>query len=279
MTESTKSQIEKVIFHLRQEPTRWEAIIEIKRISDPEAVPYFVDYLNDGDWVVRWCVAEKLGEMGALEAIRPLIRLFHDTDIHVRKNASKALIKIGKPAVPALVREFASYDTSVRTKTMQTLLEMGSDILKDLAALIQQENWIIENRIVDTIWRIGGPEAERILIKLIPKTLTQKAIIVLLGHSRSGTAVPALMGAFRHPKLRRAILHALAQIGDPAYAIILKGITTGQTAVKTASEELAIRLGKPMAIYLKKQLLVHPEIVEQIAPIVRKIVEKAKAAG
>ena len=73
--------LEDIVKRLKQEDTRWDAILQLKVLQDHAWVDALVKLLHDDDWVVRWCVAEKLGDLGHTRAIHPLIRLLADNEI------------------------------------------------------------------------------------------------------------------------------------------------------------------------------------------------------
>ena len=52
-----------IVKDLRAEESRWDAILELKLLQSKKYVDPLIRLLSDKDWVIRWCIAEKLGEM------------------------------------------------------------------------------------------------------------------------------------------------------------------------------------------------------------------------
>ena len=81
----------------------WEAIIKLKLLNSQEIRDILLQKLTHENWLVRWCIAEKLGELSDIEVIKKLVAQLQDSDAHVRKNISKALLKIGPKVVDELI--------------------------------------------------------------------------------------------------------------------------------------------------------------------------------
>ena len=78
-----------IIRRLRNEDSRWEGILDLKMSSCENDVDSLIRLLKDADWIVRWSVSEKLGDIGDIKALRPLLGLLSDDDFHVQKNESQ----------------------------------------------------------------------------------------------------------------------------------------------------------------------------------------------
>ncbi|MEA1905871.1 MAG: HEAT repeat domain-containing protein [Euryarchaeota archaeon] len=69
---------------------------------------------GDDDLKARGGVIWKLGEIGDVKAIEPLITAFGAQDKNVRQRAVKALVKIGESAVDPLINALGDEDRWVR---------------------------------------------------------------------------------------------------------------------------------------------------------------------
>jgi len=242
-----KNLLADIIQRLKVEESRWDAILQLKTLNDREWVPIFIELLYDDDWVVRWCISEKLGEMSDTRAIKPMIRLLGDRDFHVRKNAIKALTRFGADGVPVMVRYFSHPHPIIRKSILDILLSMGPGIVPVLESCISHQNWVNSNRIVDVLRRIGGEEAESALIRSLNNDDVSKNTIMILGGMKSKRAIPGLMTLFKEAKLRRIILYTLYRIGQKdAYPFIVKIAGSKQGSLVALAERIILKIGAPM---------------------------------
>ncbi|NBV41925.1 HEAT repeat domain-containing protein, partial [bacterium] len=204
-----EAQISHIVKQLRSEETRWDAILELKLLNDPQMVVPLIRLLEDRDWVVRWCVAEKLGELKVPTAIPYLTRLLMDRDFHVRKNAVKALVKFGPEVCGYLVTQFSHTHFSVRRHVSLILSHFGARAVPYISKDFALRDWVSANRIVHAIFEFGGPEKEETLLDLISHPDVQKPIIIMLGQLKYIKSVPHLIRLYKNARLRRAILEAM----------------------------------------------------------------------
>jgi len=243
--------LENIVSRLKNEETRWDAILQLKVIKDHAWVDDLVKLLSNDDWVIRWCVAEKLGELGHTRAIHPLIALLSDRDFHVRKNAAKALIRFGSKMVPVITRYFSSNNPIIRNQVQQILLNVGPKIIPDLEAALEDEGWVASNRIIDVIWRLGTEAAETAIIRAISNHHTQEHAIIVLGMMKSKRAIPHLMKVFNKPNLRRLVVYSLFRIGEEeAYPVIVNALLSNSTSITTLTTQIIQKIGAPILKHL-----------------------------
>jgi len=118
-----------------------------------DEVPRLLDGLRSDDPYVRTSAAQALGELGTVAevAVPDLIRLFSDhrvgipgaasfpvpnANVSVSGEASRAIAKIGRSAIPHLVRTLASRNKDVRAVSAATLETIGSTAKQAVPALI-----------------------------------------------------------------------------------------------------------------------------------------------
>ncbi len=253
--ENRAKTLENIVKRLKNEETRWDAILQLKVIKDHAWVDDLVKLLSNEDWVIRWCVAEKLGELGHTRAIHPLIALLSDRDFHVRKNAAKALIRFGSKMVPVLARYFGSPNPVIRSQVQQILVSVGPKIIPDLEAALEDEGWVVSNRIIDVIWRLGGENAETAIIRGISNIQIQDHAIILLGMMKSKRAIPHLMKVFNKPNLRRLVVYSLFRIGEEeAYPVIVNALLSNSTSITTLTTQIIQKIGIPILKHLAQAI-------------------------
>lgn len=104
---------------------RWWALRTLAQ-SPLARTEWLVPFLNDPAPEVRQCAALGLAQQGKPDesATQPLIRALSDEDTLVGNLAVKALVNIGKPAVPSLIEEVKSGTQSARILALRALVEI-----------------------------------------------------------------------------------------------------------------------------------------------------------
>jgi HEAT repeat protein len=251
--EERAKTLENIVSRLQNEETRWDAILQLKVIKDHTWVDDLVKLLSHDDWVIRWCVAEKLGELGHTRAIHPLIALLSDRDFHVRKNATKALIRFGSKMVPVITRYFSADNPIIRNQVAQILLNVGPKIIPDLEVALEDEGWVVSNRIIDIIWRLGTEAAEPAIIRAISNPHAQEHAIIVLGMMKSKRAIPHLMKVFNKPNLKRLVVYSLFRIGEEeAYPVIVNALLSNSSNITTLTTQIIQKIGIPILKHLAK---------------------------
>jgi HEAT repeat protein len=249
-------QLNHIVKMLRVENTRWDAILELKLLNDPELVVPLVRLLEDRDWVVRWCVAEKLGEMKAPTAIPSLTRLLMDRDFHVRKNAVKALVKFGPEVCAYLVTQFSHPHFSVRRHISLIISHFGAKSVPFLVKDFALRDWVSANRIVHAVFEIPMEDKEEILLDLIANGDVQKPLVIMMGQLKVAKAVPHLIRLYKNPRLRRCILESLRRVGEKqSLPLLVVALRKGSPQLRALAEQIILKIGKPMLSYLVKGLL------------------------
>jgi HEAT repeat protein len=246
-----------IIEKLRVEETRWDAILDLKLLQMPKMVTALVPYLEDPEWVIRWCIAEKLGDLMDPSAIKWLCKLLQDEDFHVRKNAVKALLRFGPDMVAQLVDYLPHPNIFVRRHVYAIIMHFGRHAIPHLEAqATTSKDWLVLHRILHTLYALGGVKAEAALCHALKHKDHQKEIILLLGNMRCEKAVPAMIKLYKEPKLRRCILASVAQVGyKSAVPTIISALATGTPAIKTSAESMILKIGPACLPHLLKAIL------------------------
>src|SRR5271166_4882027 len=95
--------------------------------ADEKSVLDWIKELRAADSGMRRQAAEALARLGpkAAAAVPALIEALADKDVMVRRDAGRALSRIGEPAVPALIEALADKDVMVRHDARHVLSKMG----------------------------------------------------------------------------------------------------------------------------------------------------------
>ena len=102
---------------------RWWAL-RILAQSPHSQTEWLVPFLNDPAADVRQCAALGLSIRPDESAIEPLIHALSDQDTLVSNLAVKALVKIGKAAVPSLIEAVKNAPQSARILALRALVEI-----------------------------------------------------------------------------------------------------------------------------------------------------------
>ena len=115
-----------------------------------ELVESLTGSLEDGGWNVRGGVIRKLGEIGDVKAIEPLINALGAQNKNVRQRAVNALVKIGESAVDPLIKALGDTDEGRRRRAVNALGKIGDPkaIEPLINALGDDDRWVVGGRLV-----------------------------------------------------------------------------------------------------------------------------------
>jgi hypothetical protein len=106
----------------------WKRADAAKRLGDigsKEAVDPLLDRLDDRSDDVRHTAVESLGRLEATEAVAPILASVADGRV-ARPAASRALLAIGRPALPSILEAAESEDVGTRRLAVELLARLGS---------------------------------------------------------------------------------------------------------------------------------------------------------
>jgi bilin biosynthesis protein len=116
-------------------------------------LPDLKNQLKDKSPGVVANAAYVLGEIGSEDAIIALMDCFHHDDASIRKNASDAVAKIGKPAIKALRHGLKDGQWLVRHTSLLAVVELAgrspellANCLPDVVPLLKDENWLVRSQ-------------------------------------------------------------------------------------------------------------------------------------
>lgn len=102
---------------------RWWALRALAA-SPHSSTGWLIPFLGDPAPEVRQCVALGLADKADEAATQPLVCALNDGDTMVCDLAARALVKIGKPAVPYLIEVVKDESQAVRIRAVRALAEI-----------------------------------------------------------------------------------------------------------------------------------------------------------
>jgi len=153
---------EDAIFALRdiaQSPnadSRWWAIRTLAQsplLRTEWLVPFL---LNDSAPEVRQCAALGLGTKADENAIQPLVQALSDKDSMTGNLAMNALVKIGKPAVPALIECVKNKTQSARILALRALAEIRDHrAIAVMMQVMEEDSVLLQHWAKEGLERLG----------------------------------------------------------------------------------------------------------------------------
>jgi len=213
----TSKKLLHIINQIQNEETRWDGILALKVFDEPNIVQDFISLLQHENWVIRWCIAEKLGDLKHPLAIDPLIERLSslELDTHVKKNAFNALKKYPLSIISVCVPYLNNPEMFIRTSILELFFNIGEQGLPAIkVALIKSKDWVISNHLLYAVWKISQGHCEEFLISLMDNLFVQKNVILLLGSIKSEKSISQLIQNYQKPDLKRLILYAIKFIGQ-----------------------------------------------------------------
>jgi HEAT repeat protein len=202
--------------------------------------------LQDDNETIRRSCATALGHLGNPQAVIPLISLFNDVDWSVRRDAYKAVIKIGKPALPQLLAALTHESGEVRWGAAGTLEALGWKPGQDD---IGARYWIVKGEWHKCI-AIGEPAIPPLIESLGHwDTNVCKEAMGSLIHIGKPSVEPLMqtLQSVEKPSVRKCTITALGMIGDKRPLDMLREILSDRDkeVSQAASEAIsAIETGE-----------------------------------
>ncbi len=184
--EKVKDEIDIQIDLLRDPDwvVRREAVVTLGEMGDERCVEPIVKALRDGDWQVREAAVEAIAEVGspAVElllrymrdwesrkyviqalgkinderVLEPLLSMLHNDEF--KDDATRALVSLGKPAVPKLIEALSDREEFVRKQAISALGEIrDSEAVDPLIAMLQDRDWFTRLTAAAALEKVGDP--------------------------------------------------------------------------------------------------------------------------
>ena len=125
-------------------------------ISDRRALEPLITVLEDKNPNVRGNAAEALGEIGNSRAVEPLVAaLLKYKESWILGDVTKALVKIGKPAIEPLIAALKYKKSHVREMAAEALGKIGdSRAVEPLIAALQDRDSSVREEVAEALKRI-----------------------------------------------------------------------------------------------------------------------------
>jgi HEAT repeat protein len=194
-------------------------------------------------------ILELLGEIGDAQATGPLLAMLGATHEQHRTAAVAALVKIGKPAIPALTAALTNPDITTRTHAAAALEQIGwhPDHSATAAAY-----WIVKQRWNRCI-EIGEPALEPLMLALHhPEKQVRKATVRTLIKIGRISVVP-LIAALKDDiaEVRESAAIALGQLRDRrAVAPLSTLLHDHHASVRKAAIVALVRSNPPEEVFI-----------------------------
>ena len=170
---------------------------ETDRKVDDERLNELIRELKSENWQARLVAVHELMEIGDVRAVKPLLRALADENKHVREVATRALERIGEPAIRSLLQALRGESWDMRQMAAETLVKIGKPALKPLIqALKDEDKWV---RFLAT-WALGE----------IGDVYAVEPLLRAFGDGNSN--------------VRAGAAYALVKIGEPAVEPLIRAL-------------------------------------------------------
>jgi len=194
-----------------------------------------------------------------------------------RKKLMALFTRVGKPAVPLLLPLLTDSQWSVVLAVIPLVGEIGGeDVFRELADAAFHANSRVRREAIRTLAKIGGAEAEELLINLLNDRdhATKLQAILSLGVMQSRQALPHLVGVLtardtflENLQLKKEAAHALGRIGDrQASPHLVRMLASRHLFARQGWLELKVaiagalgQLRDPAALEMLRSMARHPD--------------------
>ena len=136
---------------------RWWALRTLAQSHLAQTV-WLVPFLNDPAAEVRQCAALGLAHQGKPDesAVSPLVQALGDEDTLVGNLAVKALVNIGKPAVPSLIEKVKSASHLARILALRALVEIRDPrAIPVMMQVMEEDSALLQHWAKEGLERLG----------------------------------------------------------------------------------------------------------------------------
>jgi HEAT repeat protein len=117
---------------------------------------WLIPFLNDPAREVRQCAALGLSIKPEESAIQPLVQALSDEDSMVSSLAVNALVKIGKPAVPALIEVVKGGSQAARIHALRALAEIRDHrAIAIMMKVMEEDSVLLQHWAKEGLDRLG----------------------------------------------------------------------------------------------------------------------------
>ncbi|MDQ3007009.1 MAG: HEAT repeat domain-containing protein [Chloroflexota bacterium] len=135
--------------------TRWWALRTLAQSPLAQTV-WLVPFLNDPAAEVRQCAVLGLANRPDESATSPLVQALSDEDTLVGNLAVKALVNIGKPAVPSLIEKVKSASHLARILALRALVEISDPrAIPVMMQVMEEDSALLQHWAKEGLERLG----------------------------------------------------------------------------------------------------------------------------
>lgn len=226
------------------EEVRRRAVASAHSLPADQAVPRLALSLGDLSWRVRKAAIEALGCCPEpARAASLLIEGLADGENSGRRNAAlEALVRCGRPVVPALIEVIGHPDIDVRKSVIDALAGIADPgSAEAVARILGDEDANVRAAAADALGAIGWPQSAGALRKSLrddPERLVRLSALCALAQMECTVPVHTLEPALDDTLLKPAALALLGFAEEPAASeILLKALGSSSASCRHAAIE------------------------------------------
>ncbi len=257
----------------------------IERLQERGNIEKLIDALDfERDPDVRADAARALGELGADEALEPLLTLLSDDEVaEVRSAAAKALGQIdGSRVIQPLIDALEDRSSIVKNSAEEGLALCGERAVDPMIALLGSDDEGLHQSAVDVLSGIGSPAAAPLIGLLLSPDMDVRTgaydALVNMGHP----AVSDLLASISSDEkaLNYIIVKILVEIGADAVHPLISLLNDDDEYVTETAVEALGKIGSPAVAPLINSLVddsrrnyVHAALLEVGEPAIDPLIE------
>ena len=242
-----------IVEKIRDPLTRWDGLVELKNIKDLPDEDILKEYCEDQLWIIRWVILEKIGDLGLTACIEKCFEKLLDTDLHVVRNAEKALFKFFDRSISLAINQLDNSDARMRFCCETYIKNNFLNHLADIEKAILKGNIVIANKLMLLAFQSNERDCEDLFLRATKVETVRKHAIMMLALMQSTRAIPYFIHLYSIGSLKRHIVESINQM-DPK---IVFPIIIDYLPLKDSLEnlkDLIIKINKPIVPFLVDRL-------------------------
>lgn len=239
---------------------RWGAISALGKIGTERTVGGLLNALNDPDGYSRQLAYQHLFKLRPGEKFRFLTMAFTDEDWAISKDAAKALVEMGRPAVEYLIAKLRDKRSIIRLRAAVALKAIKpGNAAEALVQALKDEDWLVRNAAAAALIEIDSRKSLPLLIKVLHagKAGGGEEAAWILGELKIEPAVKPLIRALKEKNTGWMAAAALGKIGSKeAVKPLLRRLKDKDIKIRRAAAWALAKLpvGRKAVNALKKAL-------------------------
>lgn len=230
-------------------------------IADDRVLEALSTSLLSPNWIVRMHSAKALGRIQATETLETLILLLQDKVPGVRDEAARAIQAMGEASLPSLLSQLQDPNWRVRLRAVETLALLKSPAaVQPLMGVVQNDaDTAVRQDAVRTLGKIGDAQVIPLLMESLKQPSLKLPAIEALGQIRSTEAVQALIAVIEVLPIADFV-DRMEGCTDPRYKVELPPLEAAVKSLAQIGDPQAI----PMLIKALQSTLLRPEAADAL---------------